>query len=448
MQHILLIDDDHTLNKILSRFLEKNGYKVSTAMHAKTAWDRFIKESFDLVLTDYRLPDLDGIELMSKMKSRSPHIPVILITNYSDVRSAVKSMKLGAFDYISKPLNPDQLLIILNEAFKQSHSPEQIKNDNNQTNTHFVSGKSPEALKVYEHAKLVATTDMSVLILGESGTGKEHISRLIHRDSRRANNNFVAVDCGTLSKDLVSSELFGHVKGAFTGAIQDKTGLFEMAHTGTLFLDEIGNLPYDVQVQLLRAIEERRIRKVGSTVDIEVDVRIIAATNETLNGNNAQNKFRSDLYYRLNEFTINVPSLRHRAEDIPEFAQYFLSQACIQLKKENIDLSEEFLQGLMKYDWPGNLRELKNVMKRIALLATSTRLKIEDLPPEIKDSNDKNYLRNPSGSLDIKERNESNEKDMIIKALEQSKYNKSKAAELLNIGRKTLYNKLKKFGLE
>ena len=334
MTKILLVEDDAAFCEMLAKFLMRKSFEVTSCYSAEDALKKIETEKFDLIITDLRLPNYDGIELMLQFKTKFPSIPVLLMTGYSDVTTAVKAMKNGASDYISKPFNPDEVLLVIENALSQSNQTEAYKSnkvtankkEETQIKSDFISGISPASKKLSEYIQLVSPTDISVLIIGESGTGKEVIAKSIHQNSNRKDKIFVAVDCGTIPKDLAASEFFGHVKGSFTGAISDKIGYFEAANGGTIFLDEIGNLSYDNQIQLLRALQERKIKPVGSTKEINVDVRVIAATNEDLREAVKKGDFREDLYHRINEFTFESPSLRERGEDIMIFADYFLEK--------------------------------------------------------------------------------------------------------------------------
>lgn len=448
MEKILLVDDDHYFNSMLSAFLERNQFEVSLAMSSRVAIDTFRKESFDLILVDYNLPDIDGLELIQILKQENKDIPIILITSYSDINTAVRSIKLGAYEFVNKPIVPDELLLTIRGALKVNQSKKsESKSDADKGN--YVIGKSDASHKVWEHLHLVAPTKMTVLILGESGTGKEYAARLIHQKSKRADKPFVALDCGVLSKELAVSELFGHTKGSFTGATQDKKGSFEHAQGGTIFLDEVGNLPLDVQVQLLRAIQERKIHRLGSDQEIEIDVRIIAATNEQLKKAVEEGTFRSDLYHRLNEFEIQIPPLRDRKDDIDDYVNLFLTEACNELGKEVEGVDEEAYKLLKNYNWPGNLRELKNVIKRGVLLTQTTHISTEHLPQEFSEKPvERTSSAIENGETDLKAIQEQNEKELIVKLLRETKFNKSKTAKLLNIDRKTLYLKLEKYNLK
>ncbi|MDQ8010882.1 MAG: sigma-54 dependent transcriptional regulator [Flavobacterium nitrogenifigens] len=451
MPKILVIEDDIAFCKLLEKFLIKKAYDVTIAFSAAEAREAVKNESFDLILTDLRLPDSDGIGLMSEFKNSHPHIPVILMTGYSDVNTAVKAIKNGAADYISKPFNPDEVLLVITNALQtpkakeeQSETPEKKKKTVKKpvaTENEFVKGISVASKKLLDHIQLVSPTDMSVLIIGESGTGKEIIAKSIHQQSRRKDNNFIAVDCGAIPKELAASEFFGHLKGSFTGAINDKKGYFEAANGGTLFLDEIGNLSYENQIQLLRALQERKIKPVGSNKEINVDIRIITATNEDLREAVKNGDFREDLYHRINEFSIQSPSLKDRGEDLMVFADYFLEKANQQLDKEVIGFSPEVVSIFQNYNWPGNLRELQNCVKRATLLTRGEFIESDVLPAEFFQIQ-KQPAANEVFSLS------ENEKETIIQALSRTQNNKSEAAKLLKITRKTLYNKLKQYNIE
>ena len=447
MSKILLIEDDISFCKLLEKFLTKKAYDVTIAFSAAEARLAINKESFDLILTDLRLPDSDGIALMTEFKNLNIKAPIVLMTGYSDVNTAVKAIKNGAADYISKPFNPDEVLLVITNALQtraETITPKKEKNANTQktaTENEFVKGISVASKKLLDHIQLVSPTDMSVLIVGESGTGKEIIAKSIHEQSNRKHNSFVAVDCGAIPKELAASEFFGHLKGSFTGAISDKTGYFEAANGGTLFLDEIGNLSYENQIQLLRALQERKIKPVGSNKEINVDIRIITATNEDLREAVKNGNFREDLYHRINEFSIESPSLKDRAEDLMLFADFFLEKANRQLDKEVIGFSPEVLAIFQKYSWPGNLRELQNCVKRATLLSKGNFIESDVLPAEIFQIE---KHQNSENTFSLSE----NEKENIINTLSKTQNNKSKAAKLLKITRKTLYNKLKLYEID
>lgn len=434
---ILIVEDDLTFGTIVLAWCQKKGFDAILATGIHQAKREFREHAFDLVLTDLRLPDGDGIMLLTWVKERKAHLPVIIMTSYAEIQSAVMAIKLGAFDFLEKPVNPAILEQKIEQALlseKEIVPPIQKM----ESEIDMVYGKSRAAKEMFEHIRLVAPTRLSVLILGESGTGKEYAARLIHDQSTRNKAPFVAVDCGSLSKELAPSELFGHLKGSFTSAIADKKGVFEEADKGTVFLDEVGNLSYEVQVQLLRTLQEQKIRPVGSAKDIKVDVRIIAATNEYLPKAISEGKFREDLYHRLNEFSITTPPLRDRMEDLPQFAAFFLKEANVELGKNIRSLSTETLALLGKYSWSGNLRELRNVIRRAVLFAQTEEILPENLP----------CLSSPSEKTDIEPLNHNNERERIEAALHKTGGNKAEAARLLKIDRKTLYNKMHQYGME
>lgn len=443
MKKILLIEDDIAFCKMVSNFLSKNSYVVSTAYSASEAKNVVKESDFDLIMCDLRLPDSDGIELMSELKSNSPDIPVVLMTGYADVSTAVKAMKKGASDYISKPFVPEEVLLVLSNALsKKEENSTSLKTTTQKksvTSTDFVVGISAVSKEMNSHIQLVSPTNLSVLIIGDSGTGKEVVAKEIHKLSHRNAAPFIAVDCGAIPKELATSEFFGHLKGSFTGAVTDKIGHFESANGGTLFLDEVGNLSYENQIQLLRALQERKIKKIGSSTEVDVDIRVIAATNEDLKEAVKNGTFREDLYHRLNEFSIVVPTLNERKQDLLMYADFFLEKANEQLNKNVLGFSPEVIRIFQAYSWPGNLRELQNIIRRSTLLTQGSLIEKEVIPPDFFEE------ENQSKSVFSKS---SNEKEMIIKALHLCNGNKSEAAKMLEINRKTLYNKLKLYQLE
>ncbi len=477
MHKVLVVDDDNDMCLLLTRFLTRNGYAVSSANSGQAAIEWMKKNKPDLVLCDFRLDDMTGVDLISKIKESHPEASVIIITGYSDVKDAVEVMKLGAYDYITKPLFPDEILLTIRKALSEepketvaskpaqgATAPAGTKSKHSY-NGQYIVGESPEFAAIIKQIALVAPTNFSVIIYGESGSGKEAIAQQIHQQSKRAGKPFVAIDCGALSKELAGSELFGHEKGAFTGALNQKIGSLEIANEGTIFLDEIGNLSYDIQVSLLRVVQERKIRRVGGVKDIEIDVRIIIASNENLWDMARAGKFREDLYHRFNEFSINAPSLRERRQDIMLFARHFLKITNTELEKDVKGFTKEVEDVLNNYIWYGNLRELKNVIKRATLLTDGDLVEVKSLPFEINnfyklqfdapaatlaDRNDNRQATtsdtiNVSYENKLKSANLDAEYEVILDALKQSNFNKSKAAKLLNIDRKTLYNKMRQF---
>jgi nitrogen regulation protein len=439
MKHILIVEDDTTFAVMLQTWLSKKKFSVASVSGIAAAKKTLIESPVDLVLCDLRLPDGDGIDLLEWVSNRNVNVPLIVMTSYAAIPSAVQAMKLGARDYISKPVNPEDLLQKINEVFnagvktgKQIPVSESVPEE-----TNYLEGQSEAARQLYTYVKLVAPTSMSVLINGASGTGKEYVAKRIHQLSKRSEKPFVAIDCGAIPKELAASEFFGHKKGSFTGAIEDKVGAFIEADGGTIFLDEIGNLSYDVQVQLLRVLQERRVKPIGTTTEVKVDVRLIAATNEDLKAAIKSGVFREDLYHRINEFTIYMPHLCERGEDIPLFANFFLDQANRELEKPVPGFLPEAMERISQYTWPGNLREMRNTVMRAALLAQGNPIRVEHLGIDMNIDKSINILHDPDS-----------ERTKIVSALQKCSGNKSKAAAMLGIDRKTLYNKLKLYQIE
>ncbi len=449
MKSILIVEDDITYSMILKTWLTKKGFQVQSASSIARAQKMVESDAIDLILSDLRLPDRDGIDLLKWMREQGRQTPLIIMTGYADIQSAVQAMKLGAQDYVAKPVNPDELLKKMEEALKtplretaakpQEKTPAKPAHTPAEPASDFLEGESDAAKQLYNYVKLVAPTNMSVLINGASGTGKEYVAHRIHQLSKRAQYPFIAIDCGAIPKELAASEFFGHVKGAFTGALTDKTGAFVAANGGTIFLDEIGNLSYEVQIQLLRALQERKIRPIGSNKEIQVDVRLVSATNENLEQAIERGHFREDLYHRINEFTLRMPQLKDRHEDILLFANFFLDQANREMDKHLTGFDEAASKALTEYPWPGNLRQMKNMVRRATLLATGKFITMNEL------SDLQQSASTTTASMPL--RNEETEKQQILEALRQTGNNKSRAAQLLGIDRKTLYNKLKLYNL-
>ena len=489
MEKILIIDDNNDICLLLERYLTKQGYKTASVQRGDDGLVLLRKESYELVICDFKLPDIDGLEMLRRIKVMHPTTAVIIITGYSDVRVAVQTVKHGAYDYVTKPLYPDEILYTIKGALeRRSQFLEQSKNPTAAGTAsapkpgivktppakialapdgkRFIFGRSRAAEQLQKHIDLIAPTDMSVIITGETGTGKEFVANAIHLKSKRADKPFVAIDCGALGKELAGSELFGHIKGSFTGAMSDKAGSFEYANGGTIFLDEIGNLSYDNQIKLLRVLQERKIRRIGSNQDIPVDVRIIVATNEDLRESVRQGKFREDIYHRIAEFEMHLSPLRERKADIMIFAEHFLELANRQLEKEILGFDEEAREKLKEYYWHGNLRELQNVVKRSVLLTQGDYIEADVLPQEIitpqyftpEETNGASIQISydparpgvpvfSQSAANLKSVSENAERAAILKVLEKTGYNKTKAAEVLNIDRKTLYNKLKAYDI-
>ena len=449
MNKILIVEDDITYAKMLKTWLSRKGFDVVSVSEVGKAEKYLAENKVSLILSDLRLPDRDGIELLVWIRENDLDIPLIVMTGYAGIQSAVQAMKLGAVDYVEKPMNPDALLKkiedALNPVANDKNAPREKRKEKNSrkqalTSANYLEGESEAAKQLYNYVRLVAPTSMSVLINGASGTGKEYVARQIHYLSKRSDKPFVAIDCGAIPRDLAASEFFGHKKGSFTGALSDKIGAFEAADGGTIFLDEVGNLNYDTQIQLLRVLQERKIRPVGSNTEIPVDVRLISATNENLQDAMEKGNFRDDLYHRINEFTIRMPQLCERKEDILLFADFFLDRANKELGKDVSGFEDKALQKIRTYSWPGNLRQMKNVIKRATLLTSGRYITSDELDIDIVQESDVPDI--------MPLRNVATERERIIEALQRTGNNKSKAAELLQIDRKTLYNKLKLYHIE
>lgn len=460
MQHILIVEDDIAFGTMLQTWLRRKGFEVEKATSVGAAV-KLLTETFgkevDLVLSDLRLPDHDGLRLLAWMHEHNINAPFIVMTNYAEVQNAVLAMKSGAADYIAKPVQPDILLQKIKDAMEQNAQQSNATTQNSTTqnaptahNSKFktqsakltaprhIEGKSEASRQLYSYVELVAPTPMSVLILGASGTGKEYVAHRIHDLSARADRPFFALDCGAIPRDVAASEFFGHKKGAFTGADTDKRGAFEMANGGTLFLDEVGNLSYEVQVQLLRALQERRIRPVGGTQEIPIDIRLVCATNENLEEAVSEGRFREDLYHRINEFTIYMPKLSERGSDLFLFADLFIHHANEELNRTVEGFDSAAAELLASHSWPGNLRELNNVVKRAVLLTRGNKITTAELTQAMGQIRTDNILQL---------HDEDTERQRIIIALQQTNGNKAKAARLLGIDRKTIYNKIEKLGI-
>jgi len=507
MSKVLIIDDDLDMCRLLERFLIRNNFDVRFVHTGKKGMEEVQNFPPDVILCDFRLEDTNGKDLLIQIKAQLPHVPVIIITGYSDIKIAVDVIKYGAYDYVTKPLFPQEILITINKALSDSQNmpftgSETLPDSGTdiikpaitdspairkvKKTGKYIFGDSKEFKHILKQMDLVSPTNYSVIIYGESGSGKEVIAQEIHSHSKRKNAPFIAIDCGALSKELAGSELFGHEKGSFTGAMNQKVGNLEIANGGTVFLDEISNLPYDVQVSLLRVVQERKMRRIGGNKDIELDIRIIVASNEKLWEATKKGKFREDLYHRFNEFSINVPPLRERRNDIMTFAHFFLDHTNQELDKHVQGFKPEVEHIFKTYLWPGNLRELKNVIKRSALLADEPFIDVTALPFELV-NHSKLIFDAPTSSPETREEHASDDRsgvardfataapeesgmvytakprpveinehayktasidaeyEMIVQALKKANYNKSKAAKLLNVDRKTLYNKMKQY---
>lgn len=442
-ESILIIDDDPYIVNLLDNYFRKEGYATHKLIKGKPAIPLIQKTHFDVILCDIRLPDIDGTELLLQIRKLSPGSAVIMMTAYAEIQTAVNSIKSGAFDYITKPIHPDIITDLIKKAIKsKKYQASSVTED-------FLTGNYSKMIELIDQAKLVAPTDMSVLIEGETGSGKEYIARMIHNLSKRKEKKFIAIDCGAIPKELAASELFGHVKGSFTGAISDKKGFFEQASGGSIFLDEIGNLSYETQVKLLRAIQYKVITRVGDTKSIPVDLRFIAATNSNLKDQAIKKSFREDLYHRINEFKLELPPLRERGDDILLFAQKFLEQANADLNKSVVGFDDEVKEVFKNYSWYGNLRELRNVIKRSVLVTKQDIITAVCLPEEIiNDKQSKPIIKKQPSVLNLRDAAQMAEKETIENALKEVNNNKSEAARLLSIDRKTLYNKIRELGIE
>lgn len=442
---ILIIDDDAYICMILEKLIKDSGFEPDIAYNEKSAIKKLHVKEYDLVFCDYRLPESTGYDMLTHIKKNFPTLPVIIMTAYGDIPTAVKLIKAGADDFISKPVIPEDIISIISRSVQNKKTE-----DIHSFGKNFILGDSEGIRKAFKHIEAVAPTDITVLIDGETGSGKEYIARAIHFKSKRKDRPFVAVDCGAIPRDLANSELFGHIKGSFTGAINDKKGYFEVANGGTLFLDEVGNLSHENQVKLLRALQEKVINRVGDSKKIAIDVRVIAASNEDLLYNVKNHTFREDLYHRLNGFKIKLPPLREREEDILLFAYHFLKKASKRFEKTISDIDEDVKQMFLHYPWYGNIRELENLINRCVLLTSGNIITRQVLPDEIKAYYEENKTMDYSNKSKqaLKEATKHAERKAISDALHEANFNKSKAARLLNIDRKTLYNKIKQFNIE
>lgn len=478
MKKILIIDDEVNVALLLSKFLSRNGFEVQTATTGNNALEHLKSGDYSLVLCDFRLEDTDGREMLKNIKTQYPNTGVIIITGYSDIKMAVELIKMGAYDYITKPLYPDEILNTVNKAIETQYALQEaqqvsepiIINSKSKEKKavapgEFVYGTSKASKEITRQIDLVAPTNYSVIIIGESGTGKEAVAKSIHMSSPRRNQPFIAMDCGSLTKELAQSEFFGHEKGSFTGALYTKIGHFEMANGGTLFLDEVGNLSYDIQAALLRTVQERKVKRIGSTKEIDLDVRIIVATNENLQEAIQKGRFREDLYHRFNEFSIYMPPLRDRGNDIVLLAEHFLMVANHELSRHVGSFSSDVIDCFMRYRWPGNIREMKNVVRRATLLTEGNEIQMKALPLEISNPMLAYDFNGSANSININGANaeaseiKENKHDLknaaleaeyetILRVLKEVNFNKTRAAEILKIDRKTLYNKMKAINLK
>lgn len=446
---ILVVDDEEIIRESISFVLKKEGYIVEEAENGKIAYDKLLQSSFDLVISDIEMPVMKGTELLAEIRKINIQTAIIMITAYASLETAISCLRNGASDYIMKPIEFDELLFKLKKIFEMKSIllENRILKREIQRNFDYdnIIGKSLAIKRIYEMIDTVAETDSTVLISGKSGTGKELVARSLHFKSKRKNKPFIAINCGAISENLIESELFGHKKGAFTGAISDKEGLIKAADGGTLFLDEISELPANLQVKLLRVLQEKEITPVGTTYTIPVNVRFVASTNRDLKNEITSGKFREDLYYRLNVIEIHVPSLKEREEDIPLLADHFVDKYRKELNKNVRGIDSDALRALLNYEWKGEIRELENIIERAIIFSKSDFITLMDLPPNFRPSSDVvDYAK--AGSLDESVRRF--EREFIVKTLENNNYSKEKAAEIMQVGLSTLYRKLKELDIK
>ena len=450
---IHVIDDEPIIHEVLGELLTSEGYEVEISSSGEEALDKYSTQSFGLVLLDLLMPGMDGIEVLKKIKKIEPHAAIIIITAYASVESAISAMKMGAFDYIQKPFKHDELLLTVKRAIEHKKLQEENIRLKDELGKKFsfenIIGKSTGMKSIFEVIKAAAPTRSTILIQGESGTGKELVSRAIHQNSNRANLPFIIVNSGSLPPDLLESHLFGHVKGAFTGAVSDKKGLFEAADKGTIFFDEISSLNPETQAKLLRVVQDQEFMMLGGTKTIKVDVRLIAATNSDLEELIKQNKFRQDLFYRLNVIKIELPPLRERKEDIPILMKHFLDIYSKENKKEIEGITEDVTEILVNYDWPGNIRELENMIERAIVLTKSKLITRETLPPFLLSAHeDARILSSPNNELNLKEYIQIQQKKAIISALKKTKGIQKNAARLLGVKPTTLNEMIKRLDID
>lgn len=447
MIRILLADDDDSLRRVISYKLKQRNYDVTAVENGLKALEKIQSASFDLVLSDMKMPGLSGIELLEKIKEIKPDLEVILITAHADIHQAVEAVKLGAFDYLPKPFEDEQLFVAIEKALKfknlENENQRLKKQLSKKSKVFHIPGVSKAYNQLYDLVKKVAPSDATVLLTGASGTGKEIFAKLIHQESNRSEDDLISVNCAAIPKDLLESELFGHVRGAFTGAVKDKKGKFELADNGTLFLDEISELSTELQAKILRAIQERTIEPVGSEKKLEIDIRLIAATNKNLKELVANGSFREDLFYRLNVIPIDLPLLKERKEDIPILVNGFLNK----YSKRELSIDPQLMKILIEYEWPGNIRELENLIERLVILRKSDTLTQEDLPDDFLKLTLSASSSPPLNRDDDQVSFHDAEKSLIEHALEKSGFNKSKASKLLQIPRHVLIYRMKKYNI-
>lgn len=453
---MLFIDDEPGSREGLTLLLEREGYQVEAVAAGEEAINLLSRKSYDVIITDLFLPGVSGIDILKHVKEQRLPCNVILITGNATAETAVKAMKEGAFDYITKPVNFEELKVIVSKAVEQSRLVAENQYLRQQLRGKYkfdnMIGNSPAIQLVFARMEKILVTDSTVLILGESGTGKELVARAIHFNGLRKDKPFIAINCGAIPADLLESELFGHMRGSFTGAVADKLGKFELANKGTIFLDEIGTMPLQLQMKLLRVLQEQEVERVGSTSRVKLDVRVISATNADLEGRVRRGEFREDLYYRLNVIPIHLPPLRERREDIALLAKHFLRKICTDMHRPILEITQEAIRALELYEWPGNVREMENVIERAVALTDGDIIDRQDLPSQIggisQESNHFPTLQIPEDGLDLSETMALIEKTLIKQALDKSSNVKARAASLLNINRTTLVEKIKRYSMQ
>lgn len=453
MTRVLVVDDEESVCQMLSDVLSDEGYRVETAADGREALEKLEQEHFDVALVDIRMPEVDGMRLLERIQAAGLTLPVIMMTAYGTTDTAIQAMKLGAFDYVLKPFNLEDLLITLRKAVEMERMAREVaalrkELAGDSSRAQVMVGRAPAMQELYKQIGRVAASNATVLILGESGTGKELVATAIHHNSARKDGPFVKINCAALPENLLESELFGHEKGAFTGAVSRKLGKFEVAHGGTILLDEVSEISPAVQAKLLRVLQEREFERVGGTKSIQVDVRLLAATNKNLEELVREGLFREDLYFRLNVVTIHVPPLRERKEDIPLLVEHYLKTLEQPSGKEIKGFSPEAMRLLMSYDWPGNVRELKNVCERVMVMATGPVIMPEDLPYNLRPEGREMEAEGRWSNKTLKEIVADVERTVILRALKEHGGNRTRAAEALGINRRSLYAKLKEYGLD
>jgi len=446
---ILVVDDETPSREALGLLLKSAGFEITGAATGHEAFELLTAGSFDIVITDLFLPDLNGIDILKRVKALSPAMEVILITGHASAETAVRAMKEGAFDYITKPLNLDELRMIIDKALEKRRLLSENVYLKKQLRDKFefanIIGSSPAMQKVFNRMKRIIKTDSTVLDMGESGTGKEIVAKAIHFNGHRKDKPFIAVHCGAIPESLLESELFGHMKGSFTGAVRDKIGKFEAADQGTIFLDEIGTMPMHLQTKLLRVLQEQEVERIGSNRPIKLDVRVISATNQNQEEEVKGGNFRDDLFYRLNVIPLNLPPLRERREDILSLVKHFLQKNCKEMKRPMMTLTKEVLEALELYHWPGNVRELENIVERTVALTEGNQITLDDLPSAIRMEASTRVVER---GVDLVKTVNEIEKKMIAEALALTNGVKARAAAMLNLNRTTLVEKMRRLGME